>query len=156
MAKKKKISKKAVKRGASGRALSARKKARVRKPARGAGGAGGARPPVVGGPPSEPSPLARDLLRLYGELGRLGRAAEDKGDRRRLRERRDAIGVQFDEVMAAVILEDTNEYRAAAAEVRVAIDRAEDAIADLSRVVGAITAVARVVDAVAKVLAAAG
>lgn len=114
------------------------------------------RPLVVGGPPGsvgERSPLAHDLLVLYGELGRLGRATRDEDERRRVREQQDAIGVRFDEVIARVIRADTEEYREATIAVHAAASRIEAALADLSRVADAIVGAARVVDAVAKVVA---
>lgn len=97
--------------------------------------------------------LARDLLTLYGTLASLERVAADEDERRRLREQRDAAGARFDEVMARVVREDSEEYRAATASVKDAIGRIEDAIDGLASVAAAIEGAARAVDAVGRVIA---
>jgi hypothetical protein len=116
------------------------------------------RPLVIGGPHARLSgrkPLARELLALYAELGRLSRATRDEAERLRLREQQDALGVQIDEVIARTIREDSAEYQDAATAIVAAARRIEDAIADLALVAEAIVGVARVVDAVARVMGAA-
>jgi hypothetical protein len=133
-------------------------KAGARPIAAGSAKAKVARPLVVGGPHAKlggRKPLARELLALYGEIGRLSRATKVDAERLRLREQQDAIGVQIDEVIAKTIREDTDEYREATTVLVAASRRIEDAIVDLGQVADAIVSAARVVDAVAKVLGAA-
>jgi hypothetical protein len=153
-----------VQRAAGGRAKGVKRRAVPVRPlvlggagragAKGAGREGGG----LGGPHARLGrrpPLARELLALYGEVGRLARATREEEERLRLREQQDAMGVQIDEVIARTIREDTEEYREAGIALVAASHRIEDALADLSRVADAIVGAARVVDAVARVLSAA-
>ena len=96
--------------------------------------------------------LARELLGLYQQLGRLSRATKDREQRQELRAQQEQIGTLIDTLIGRTIREDTREYVEAGKSLAAAAESVSAAMEDVRGVVAAIVAAARVVDVVGRVV----